>query len=218
MAPVSRLDANSVQRAAACLGHVGWPIPASATIAAMSQPTAPASLPFTGDPEADALLAHEPMALLLGFVLDQQVSVQKAFSGPLELQRRIGTLDARAIAAMDPSELSEAFRERPALTASGAAAGACRRCAPIWSTGTAVTRPGLTDAREARPAGATACATVDRRHEGRSLIAILGKRFGCVPGLDDGCRPRPRRRRFGRGVGHYQASKRVGRPRTGPPG
>ena len=77
--------------------------------------TAPDALPYTGDPEADALLAAEPLALLIGFVLDQQVSVQKAFSGPLELQRRIGTLDAATIAAMDPADLEAAFRERPAL-------------------------------------------------------------------------------------------------------
>ena len=55
------------------------------------------------------------MALLIGFVLDQQVSVQKAFSGPLELQRRIGTIDAAVIAGMDPGDLEEAFRTRPAL-------------------------------------------------------------------------------------------------------
>jgi uncharacterized HhH-GPD family protein len=55
------------------------------------------------------------MALLIGFVLDQQVSVQKAFSGPLELQRRIGTLDAAAIAGIDPGDLEDAFRTRPAL-------------------------------------------------------------------------------------------------------
>jgi uncharacterized HhH-GPD family protein len=81
----------------------------------MSQPTNPAALPFTGDPEADALLVTEPLALLLGFELDQQVSVQKAFSGPLELQRRLGALDARAIAAMDPTALGDVFRQRPAL-------------------------------------------------------------------------------------------------------
>lgn len=75
----------------------------------------PKSLPYTGDDEADALLAHEPMALLIGFVLDQQVSVQKAFSGPLELKRRIGTIAAGAIAGMDPGDLDEAFRTRPAL-------------------------------------------------------------------------------------------------------
>ena len=50
----------------------------------------PDSLPYTGDPRADALLASEPLALLIGFVLDQQVSVQKAFGGPLELRERIG--------------------------------------------------------------------------------------------------------------------------------
>ena len=76
---------------------------------------APDRLHFTGNEEADALLAEEPLALLIGFVLDQQVPVQKAFSGPLELQRRIGNLDAAAIAGMDPGELDRAFRERPAL-------------------------------------------------------------------------------------------------------
>ena len=70
---------------------------------------------FTGDDEADRLLVDEPIALLIGFALDQQVSVQKAFSGPLELKRRIGTLDAGRIAAMDPAELEEVFRQRPAL-------------------------------------------------------------------------------------------------------
>jgi hypothetical protein len=68
--------------------------------------TNPSSLPFTGDPEADTLLATDPMAMLIGFVLDQQVSVQKAFSGPLELKRRIGTLDAAVIAGMDAGDLS----------------------------------------------------------------------------------------------------------------
>ena len=59
-------------------------------------------LPFTGDAEADRLLVSDPLALLIGFVLDQQVPLQKAFSGPLELSRRIGGLDARTIAAMEP--------------------------------------------------------------------------------------------------------------------
>jgi uncharacterized HhH-GPD family protein len=79
------------------------------------QTTRPDKLHFTGNEEADELLAADPLALLIGFVLDQQVSVQKAFSGPLELQRRIGTLDAAQIAGMDAGELDRAFRERPAL-------------------------------------------------------------------------------------------------------
>ena len=77
--------------------------------------TRPTHLHFTGDDEADRLLAEEPIALLVGFVLDQQVTVQKAFSGPLELRRRLGTLDAATIAGTDPRELEEAFRERPAI-------------------------------------------------------------------------------------------------------
>ena len=71
---------------------------------------------FTGDREADALLARDPLALLIGFALDQQVTVQKAFSGPLELQQRLGTLDAGTIAATDPPSsrrLPRAARDPP---------------------------------------------------------------------------------------------------------
>ncbi len=78
-------------------------------------PTTPELLPFSGDPEADRLLARDPVALLIGFVLDQQVTLQKAFSGPLELRRRIGTLDPAAIAGFDPARLEAVFREQPAL-------------------------------------------------------------------------------------------------------
>lgn len=77
--------------------------------------TPPDTLPFTGDPEADALLASDPLALLIGFVLDQQVTIQKAFGGPLELRTRIGSLDAAAIAGMGPSQLEDVFRRPPAL-------------------------------------------------------------------------------------------------------
>ena len=74
------------------------------------------ALHFTGDPEADAFLGSNPLALLIGFVLDQQVTVQKAFSSPLELSKRLGgTLDAAAIAALDPDALEEVFRAKPAL-------------------------------------------------------------------------------------------------------
>jgi 3-methyladenine DNA glycosylase/8-oxoguanine DNA glycosylase len=76
-------------------------------------------LHFTGDDEADQLLASDPLALLIGFVLDQQVPLQKAFSGPLELRRRIGTLDAAEIAAIEPARLEEVFRRRPAAPLPG---------------------------------------------------------------------------------------------------
>src|SRR5260221_10339823 len=75
----------------------------------------PDRLHFTGNDEADTLLAQEPMALLIGFALDQQVPVPTAFTGPLKLKQRIGTLDAGRIAATDPGELEAAFREKPAI-------------------------------------------------------------------------------------------------------
>ena len=77
--------------------------------------TAPDRLYFTGDDEADALIAQDPLALLIGFALDQQVTVQTAFAGPLKLQRRLGPLDAKAIAATDPVELEALFRQPPAI-------------------------------------------------------------------------------------------------------
>jgi uncharacterized HhH-GPD family protein len=76
---------------------------------------APDRLYFTDSDEANALLASEPMALLIGFALDQQVSVPTAFSGPLKIKQRVGTLDAGAIAKLDPAKLEAAFRERPAV-------------------------------------------------------------------------------------------------------
>ena len=70
---------------------------------------------FTGDDDANALLARDPVALLIGFALDQQVTVQKAFTGPLDLERRLGTLDPGRIAKTDPAELERVFREKPAI-------------------------------------------------------------------------------------------------------
>ena len=72
----------------------------------------PERLYFTDSDAANELIARDPLALLIGFVLDQQVTVQKAFSGPLAIQERVGTLDAARLAATD---LEPAFRERPAV-------------------------------------------------------------------------------------------------------
>ena len=69
-------------------------------------------LHFTDSDEANALIAQDPFALLVGFVLDQQVPVPKAFSGPLVLRERLGTLDAGTVAHAD---LEPIFRERPAI-------------------------------------------------------------------------------------------------------
>ena len=70
---------------------------------------------WTNNPEADRLLETDGLALLIGLVLDQQVPMEKAFSGPYELKQRIGRLDAKTIAGMDPEKLDQVFRERPAL-------------------------------------------------------------------------------------------------------
>jgi uncharacterized HhH-GPD family protein len=75
----------------------------------------PERLYFTGHEDADRLIAQEPLALLIGFALDQQVTVPTAFMGPQKLKERLGALDANAIAEMDPADLEVAFREKPAV-------------------------------------------------------------------------------------------------------
>ena len=71
---------------------------------------------LTGDKEADALLSKDPLALLIGMVLDQQIPLERAFWAPAELARRLGKpLNAAEIAAMDPEKFAELFKERPAL-------------------------------------------------------------------------------------------------------
>ena len=74
--------------------------------------SAPDRLWFTEDDEANALLAADPFALLVGFALDQQITVQQAFQGPLRIKQRLGTLDPKTLAKTD---LEPAFREKPAV-------------------------------------------------------------------------------------------------------
>jgi uncharacterized HhH-GPD family protein len=75
-----------------------------------------AAIYFTDDPEANALLASDPFAMLVGLTLYQQVPVEKAFAGPFVLRERLGgNLDPATIARMDPEALDEVFRDRPAL-------------------------------------------------------------------------------------------------------
>ena len=73
----------------------------------------PDRLFFTASDPANALIASDPLALLIGFVLDQQVTVQKAFAGPLAIKERLGgAFDAATVAAAD---LEPVFREKPAI-------------------------------------------------------------------------------------------------------
>ena len=72
----------------------------------------PDTLHFTNDDEANALIASDPFALLVGFVLDQQITVQKAFAGPLDLKERLGSIDAATLASAD---LEPVFFEKPVI-------------------------------------------------------------------------------------------------------
>jgi uncharacterized HhH-GPD family protein len=163
---------------------------ASAAVSLYDAPmTTPTSLPFTGDPESDRFLAEDPLALLIGFALDQQVTVQKAFSGPLELHRRLGHLDARRIAATDPAELEAIFRRPPALHRFPAA-----MAGKVQALAAAIANDYDNDAskiwREAKDGR-----DLERRllalpgigeMKGKSIIAVLGNRFGVrPPGYED---------------------------------
>jgi uncharacterized HhH-GPD family protein len=181
----------------------------------MVTPTKVESLPFTGDPEADALLARNPLALLIGFTLDQQVTVQKAFSGPYELQRRIGHLDPTRIAAMDPEELADVFRRRPALhrfpgSMAGRVQAICRAIADDYGGDASCVWSEAKDGRdlERRLLGLPGVGEM----KAKSLIAILGKQFGVrPPGWEDVA---PRHPTLGdvdsaEALARYQAGKRA---------
>ena len=144
----------------------------------------PESLPFTGDAVADRLLVEEPLALLIGFALDQQVTVQKAFSGPAELKRRLGHLDAARIAGMDPGALDAVFRERPALHRFPGS-----MAAKVQSLCAAIARDFDNDAasvwREAVDGRSLESRLLSLPGIGemkaKSLIAVLGNRFDVRP-------------------------------------
>jgi uncharacterized HhH-GPD family protein len=139
---------------------------------------------WTQDPAANELLETDPLALLIGMVLDQQVKMEKAFGGPYELKRRLGQLDVREIASMEPERLDAVFRQRPALhrfpgTMARRVQAMCAAvvkdyggdAASIWR-----------DARD----GEDLAARISRLPgfgdmKTRILVSILGKRFGVQP-------------------------------------
>ena len=151
--------------------------------------TMPDRLPFTGDDDADRLLVAEPLALLIGFALDQQVTVQKAFSGPHELKRRLGHLDAARIAAMDATELDAVFRQKPPLHRFPSAMAArvqavCRAIADDYGNDAGRVWIEATSGRDldARLRGLPGIGDM----KANALIAIVGKRFGIrPPGWDE---------------------------------
>ena len=174
-----------------------------------------ARLPFTGNDAADQLLSDDPLALLIGFALDQQVTVQKAFSGPWDLQNRLGHLDAKQIAATDPAELDRVFRERPALHRfPGSMAG------KVQALAAAIADRYDGDAariwREAKDGKDLQARLLDLPGIGemkaRTILAILGKRLGVdLPGMAD---VMPKHQTLGdvdspEALASYQAGKRA---------
>ena len=150
----------------------------------MATTQAPRELPWTDDEQANRLLASEPNALLIGFVLDQQVTVQKAFSGPLVLSQRLGHLDPARIAKLDPQQLSEVFREKPALhrypgTMAERVQAMCATLADEYDgDGSRVWREASSGADLVKRLGALP-GIGDMKV--RSLVATLVKQFGVKP-------------------------------------
>ena len=144
-----------------------------------------AHLHLSGDPEADAVLSRDPLALLIGMVLDQQIPLEKAFSSPAELARRLGRpLDAATIAAMDPDELASVFKERPALhrfpgSMAGRVQAVCRTVAEdyansaenVWKGSQG--RPGPPGPGEGAPGFG--------EQKAKIFVALLGKQLGVQP-------------------------------------
>jgi uncharacterized HhH-GPD family protein len=176
---------------------------------------APQRLFFTDDDEANELLARDPLALLIGFELDQQVTVQKAFGGPLELQRRLGSLDAATIAGMDTGALERLFAERPAIhrfpgTMARRVQELCRALVSEYGGRAELVWTEATDGRD-----------LERRllslpgigeMKARTLVAVLAKRFGVRPaGWEEVAPGHPTLGDVdsAESLAHYQAAKRA---------
>ncbi len=139
----------------------------------------------TGNAEADQLLSTDPLALLIGMILDQQVPFERAFSAPSDLRDRLGgQLDAAAIAATPPDELAEVFAARPALHRfPRSMAGRVQQvCAVIASTYGGDAAAIWTTA----PDGKTLLANLRSLpgfgdQKAKIFVALLGKQFGVRP-------------------------------------
>ena len=140
------------------------------------------SLHLTDDPAADALLTNNPLALLIGMLLDQQIAMEVAFSGPLKIAERLGSVDAVALAGADPDEVLEAFSRTPAVhrypgSMASRVQSLCRAVVDEWGG----------DAQAIWTRDAPDGATVLKRlkalpgfgdQKARIFLALLGKQLG----------------------------------------
>ena len=146
--------------------------------------SAPDRLYYSNDDEANELIARDPLALLIGFVLDQQVPVQKAFSSPRELERRLGRLDAGEIAGMETARLESVFAERPALHRfPGTMARRTQElCAAIVSEHGGRAERVWSEAEDGRDLERRLLALPGiGEMKARTLVAVLANRFGVRP-------------------------------------
>lgn len=145
----------------------------------------PEELCLTNEPEANQYIAREPLALLIGLVLHQQIPTEKAFHSPFVLRERLGRdLDATDIAAMDPEKLEALFKERPALHRFPAAMakrvhGVCEHLADNYGGSVPAVWEGVADGDELleRLLGIPGFG----EYKARIYIGVLGERFGVRP-------------------------------------
>jgi uncharacterized HhH-GPD family protein len=145
------------------------------------------ALHITGDPAADRVLSRDPLALLIGMVLDQQVTIEKAFSSPADLLHRLGgdgPLDAAVIAAMDPDELAAVFRERPALhrypaSMAGRVQAVCRAVAEEYGNKADAIWKGVRSGDELM--GRLRALPGFGEQKAKIFAALLGKQLGVRP-------------------------------------
>jgi uncharacterized HhH-GPD family protein len=139
---------------------------------------------WTDDPAANQLLETDPLALLIGLVLDQQVKMEKAFSGPYELKQRLGHLDVRKIASMDADKLNAVFRERPALhrfpgSMAGRVQALCRAIVEDYAGDAGSVWRGAADGDELAARIKKLPGFGDMKV--KILVAVLAKKFGVKP-------------------------------------
>ena len=160
----------------------------------MARSQNPPSLPLTGEAEADRLLATDPLALLIGMVLDQQIPLERAFRSPLELRERLGgRLDAADIAARPPEELAAAFSQKPALHRfPGSMAGRVQRVCQVlvdhYGGDAATLWEGAGNGDELLRRVASLPGFGDQK--ARIFVALLGKQLRVrPPGWEEACAP-----------------------------
>ena len=140
---------------------------------------------LTGDTDADALLSSEPLALLIGMVLDQQIPMERAFKAPYDLQQRLdGTLDAAQIAGMAPDDLVEVFSAKPALhrfprSMAGRVQEVCVAIVEHYDGDAAAIWSGASDGKELLARVKSLPGFGDQK--ARIFVALLGKQVGVRP-------------------------------------